>query len=79
MNTFPNDIIVMHAFDFPPSKSHCNLITNLGCTNLLLALLKVSTRVYVLLRLSVLGSLSEIVGFKKGVGVAEPPSGPATD
>ena len=27
---------------------YCNLITNLSCTDLLLALLKVSTRVYVL-------------------------------
>ena len=48
MKTFPNDIIVMHAIAHLPKQLPCNLITNLSCTDLLLVLLQISTRVCVL-------------------------------
>ena len=48
MKTFPNDKIVMHAIATFQSSYHRNLITNLSYTDLLLALLQVSTRVCVL-------------------------------
>ena len=49
MKTFPNDIIVVHAIAHLSKHLPLQLINKFDCTDLLLVLLQISTRVCVLL------------------------------